>query len=334
MIPHSKPLLGEEEINAVERVLRSGHLAQGAEVESFEAECAEACGRRYGVAVSSGTAALHLALVGLNVEAGCPVAIPSYACAALATAIRLQDAIPVLCDINDDYNLDPVTIPDDCRVGIVAHLFGAPALIPAERIIVEDIAQSMGGATGRSTPIAITSFYATKLITTGEGGMLLTDDTALAELVRDRRDYDNRATDARRLAYKMTDFQAAMGRVQLRRLPEFIKRRQAIAEQYTCALKDLPVRLPEVPGHVFFRYVLATDRRKALETHLHQCDIEAKRPVYCPSHHYLKEKASDIALMFPKAERAHAECLSLPIYPALVDEQVAYVIESVRRFFE
>ena len=333
MIPHSKPMLGEEEISAVERVLRSGHLAQGAEVEAFEAECAAMCGRRYGVAVSSGTAALHLALVALEVGAGDLVAIASYACAALTTAIRLQGAVPVLCDINDDYNLEPASMSDHCGVAIVAHLFGAPAPIPGDCVIIEDIAQSMGGITGRNSPMAVTSFYATKLMTTGEGGMLLTDDAALAELVRDRRDYDNRATDARRFAYKMTDFQAAMGRVQLRRLPEFLQRRLAIAEQYTQALSDCPVRLPATPGHVFFRYVLATNRREALEAHLRQRGIEAKRPVYCPAHHYLKDSSSDAVRALPNAERAHEECLSLPIYPALVDEQVSYVIESVRHFF-
>ena len=111
MISHSKPTLGEDEIKAVDSVLRSGHLAQGVEVEAFETECAAVCGRRYGVAVNSGTAALHLGLVALKVGVGTPVAIPSYACAALTTAVRLQDATPVLCDINDDYNLDPASIP-------------------------------------------------------------------------------------------------------------------------------------------------------------------------------------------------------------------------------
>lgn len=331
MIPHSKPTIGDEEVRAVERVLRSGHLAQGREVEAFEAECAAFCHRRYGVATSSGTAALHLALAALGTGPATPVAIPSYACAALTTAIRLQYAVPVLCDINSNYTLDAASIPDSCPVGIIAHLFGAPASIsPGNCTIIEDIAQSIGGSTGRQTSIAVASFYATKLMTTGEGGMVLTDDAALAEFVRDRRDYDNRNTDVQRYAYKMTDFQAAMGRVQLQKLPAFLQRRHAIAEHYTAALTECPVQLPASPGHVYFRYVLATDQRDALETHLQQQGIEAKRPVYCPAHQTLGLDPD----LFPHAERAHNQCLSLPIYPTMVDDQVTHVIESIRHYFE
>lgn len=328
MIPHSKPTVGAEEARAVERVLHSGRLAQGPEVEAFEAECAAACGRRYGVAVNSGTAALHLALAALGAGEGDDVAIPSYACAALTTAIRLQRANPVLFDSGFEHNLAAEGIPLSCRYGILVHLFGASAPVPQQDLrLIEDIAQSMGGASGRSAPVAITSFYATKLMTTGEGGMLLTDDADLAEFARDRRDYDNREVDAARHAYKMTEFQAAMGRVQLARLPEFLARRRAIAERYHAGLKDLPVRLPNPDGHVFFRYVVATPHRDALEAFVLERGVEAKRPVYRPAHHYLGG-------VFPNAERAHAECLSLPIYPSLVDAEADLVIESVRRFFE
>ena len=326
MIPHSKPCIGEEEAEAVARVLRSGMLAQGPEVEAFESECAKAVGRAYGVAVSSGTAALHLALGALGVVKDEPVAVPSYACAALVTAVHLQQARPVLCDIGDDYNLDPAAVDPSCRVIIVPHLFGGPARLPAAGTVLEDIAQSMGGATGRASPVAITSFYATKLMTTGEGGMLLTDDSGVAEYARDRRDYDNRDDFVLRYPYKMTDFQAALGRVQLSRLPEFVARRSVIAACYQDALADLPLRLPNPEGHVFFRYVMATEQRDALAAHLLERGVEAKRPVYRPAHHYLGGQ-------FPGAERAHQQCLSIPIYPSLVEADVERVIESVRSFF-
>ncbi len=214
MIPHSKPAVGEEEAQAMARVLASGQLAQGREVADFEAACAGFLGRRYAVATNSGTAALHLALQAIGVRPEDRVVIPSYACAALAQATAWQGAHPVLCDIDDDFNLDPATLPTGIRAVVVPHLFGARATLPNHPMIVEDLAQSFGGTGGRETTVAITSFYATKLLTTGEGGMLFTDDEGLAELARDRRDYDNRDDFQIRYAYKMTEFQAAMGRVQ------------------------------------------------------------------------------------------------------------------------
>ncbi|NIA14961.1 MAG: hypothetical protein GWP08_12875 [Nitrospiraceae bacterium] len=326
MIPHSKPSIGPEETAAAERVLRSGMLAQGPEVAAFEHECAEACGRRYGVAVSSGTAALHLALGACGVEEGEAVAVPSYACAALITAVQLQRARPVLCDVDDDFNLDPGEVPGDCPAAIVPHLFGATARIPAADLAIEDIAQSMGGKTGRATRVAITSFYATKLMTTGEGGMVLTDDADVAEYARDRRDYDNRDDFKARHAYKMTDLQAAIGRVQLKRLPEFVERRRAIALRYDAAFANAPLRRPRTDAHVFFRYVIETDRRGELEAHLRAAAVDAKRPVYRPAHHYLGGQ-------FPRSQAAHDRCLSLPIFPSMVDGEVEHVINSALAFF-
>lgn len=326
MILHSKPTIGAEEAQAVEQVLRSGMLAQGEQVKAFECECAQACGRTHAVAVSSGTAALHLALGAVGVEREAPVAIPSYACAALVTAVTLQQGRPALCDVGDDYNLDLRTLRVGARVTILPHLFGAPARVPRTGVVIEDVAQSMGGETGRATPVAVTSFYATKLMTTGEGGMLLTDDGGIAHYARDRRDYDNRDDFALRYPYKMTDFQAAMGRAQLRKLPRFLARRREIAARYETAFAGLPVRRPRPEGHVFFRYVIETDQRDALQRHLRDGGVEAKPPVYRPAHHYLGGA-------FPRSEEAHRYCLSLPIYPSLVDDQVDHVIESVLRFF-
>jgi len=326
MIPHSKPTIGTEEMNAVSQVLYSGHLAQGTEVEAFEKDCAEMLGRKYGVAVNSGTAALHLAISALGVGRDEPVAAPSYGCAALITAIRLQQAAPRLCDIDGNYNLDPALVPPDCRAAIVPHLFGATAVMPATDRAVEDIAQSMGGPTGRATRVAVTSFYATKLITTGEGGMLLTDDEAIAEHARDLREYDNRDNFVVRYPYKMTDVQAALGRVQIRRLPGFLERRRGIALEYNAEFAGLPLRLPNPNGHVFFRYVVETDRQDQFIQFLNARGIEAKRPVYRPAHHYL---GGD----FPNSQRAHEKCVSLPLYPAMTPADIRCVIDSVQKFF-
>lgn len=325
-IPHSKPTIGPEETAAVQRVLESGCLAQGKEVAAFEEECAALVGRRHGVAVNSGTAALHLALIGMGVSSGDTVAMPSYACAALVQAVAWQGATPVLCDIGDDYNLDPARVPDSVIGVIVPHLFGATAQLPRNPSVIEDLAHSLGGSTGGSSILAIASFYATKMVTTGEGGMVFTDDQGLAELARDLRDYDNRDDFQVRRAYKMTDFQAALGRVQLKRLPEFIERRAALAQQYDEGLAGLPLARPRIADSVHFRYVIATAERDALASWLAERGIGASRPVHRPAHHTLGGA-------FPRSERAHQENLSLPLYPTLTTAEASIVIKSITSYF-
>ncbi|GMW00719.1 MAG: aminotransferase DegT [Candidatus Hydrogenedentota bacterium] len=327
MIPHSAPTVGEAEAAAAARVIHSGHLSQGREVAAFESECAAFVGRRFAVAVSSGTSALHLALAALELPAHSRVAVPAYACASLSTAVHLCGLVPSFMDIADGYNADIAHCPPDAGAVVVPHLFGLPARTPTARLWIEDIAQSIGGPTGQGGLLTVASFYATKLMTTGEGGMVLTDDLSLAEHVRDRRDYDNRDDFKTRYNYKMTDVQAAIGREQLRRLPGFVDRRRDVASRYHEAFAGLPVVCPGGEGHVYFRYVIATDRRAALQRHLTEAGVESKRPVHCPSHHYFGGQ-------FPESDRAHERCLSLPIYPTLTAESRQRVVEAVRRFFE
>lgn len=327
MIPHSKPTVGRREAQAASRVIESGRLAQGREVAAFEAECAALVCRGHAVALNSGTAALHVALIGMGVGARDPVALPSYACAALAQAVAWQHATPVLCDIDGDFNLDPARTPDAVVAVIAAHLFGAKADLPDNPRLIEDLAQSFGGNTGTASLVAITSFYATKMMTTGEGGMLLTDDQGLAELARDLRDYDNRDDFRVRYAYKMTDFQAAMGRVQLAQLPGFIARRTEIAEAYHIGFEGLPLTRPRMTDSVHFRYVVGTAYRDQLIQWLNDRGIGAARPVYRPGHHTLGGTC-------PRSEEAHQNNVSIPIYPALTTAEVEFVVESVVRFFE
>lgn len=327
MIPHSKPTTGPEEAAAVARVVEGGSLAQGAEVAAFEEACAAYAGRAYAVAVNSGTAALHLALIALGIGKGDRVAMPAYACDALAQATSWLRATPVPCDIGDDNNLDPAGLPDDAAAVIVPHLFGARATLPDHPAVVEDLAQSWGGPTGKDTPIAIVSFYATKMMTTGEGGMLLTDDQGMAEWARELRDYDNRDDFRLRYAYKMTDIQAAMGRVQLRRLPDFLARRAEIAQAYHEGLAGLPVQRPRLEDSVHFRYVIATPAREALTEWLQKKGIGACRPVYRPLHLAIGGEC-------PRSGEAHDTKISLPIYPAMTTEKVEFVIQSVLQYFE
>ncbi len=336
LIRHSAPQIGAEEEAAVLRVMRSGRLAQGPEVEAFENECAARVGRRYGVALSSGTAALHLTLHALDAR-GQEVAIPAYACASLMTATALNGSVARVCDIGPDFNLDPSGVPPRARFVIAPHLFGKAAPILPRGVVIEDIAQSIGGVTGRAGIAAVVSFYATKLMTTGEGGMVLTDDRPLAERIRDLRDYDNRDDFVPRFSYKMTEMQAAMGRVQLRRLARFIERRQEIAEQYLDAFAELPLGLPDPSDHVYFRFVVTSEVQARLMARLISEGVEAKRPVYRPAHRYVRESAPEgVARLVGdcrNAERAHMTAVSLPIHPGMCDEEVESVIDSVKGFF-
>lgn len=332
-IPHSAPQLGREEIEAAERVLKSGQLAQGPEVAAFEEECAAFAGRNYAVAVNSGTAALHLGLLALGIRAGATVAIPSYVCTALLNAVGYTGATARLLDIGSDFNM---LVPDALTdAAIVTHLFGKPGKLPANARIIEDLAQALGAACGTSGAIAVASFYATKLMTTGgEGGMVLTDDASIAEFVRDRRDYDNREDYRTRYNYKMTDLAAAIGRAQLVKLPGWIQRRREIAAEYQRAFSELPLTCPDAVNHIFFRYVVLTDRREALQHHLNAAGIGARRPVYKPLHRYdLTNARVHLASAYPGADRAHAEALSLPLNPGMASTDIKHMVNSVRGFF-
>jgi len=344
-IPHSRPSIAGADIRAVSRVLRSGMLAQGEEVRAFEAEVGAFLGLPPGVAVSSGTAALHLALQALGVQSGDEVLLPSYVCVAPLHALERLGAVPRLVDADPEtYNLDP----DDARrrlgprtrAMIVPHLFGLPAdlgpLLALGVPILEDCAQAMG-ATYRGRPagahgaVSVLSFYATKLLTTGEGGMVLSRDPRLRERVRDRREYDQRRRHAARFNYKLTDFQAALGRSQLRRLPAMLARRAAIAAAYRRAWRGLPLRLP-APGpastHAYHRFVVSSSRAAgALTRQLAALGVVARRPVFQPLHRTLGQPG------FPGTSEIYRRAVSLPIYPSLAARERAAVVSAVRRVF-
>lgn len=340
VIPHSRPTVDEEDIGAVVAVLRSGHLAQGQAVAQFERDVAAYLGRRGGVATSSGTAALHLALLALGIGPGDEVVLPSYTCVALLHAVTYVGAAPVLAEVDPQ----AMTVcPDDVarrltrrtRALIVPHMHGLAAdldpLLALGVPVVEDCAQAFG-ATYRGRPagsfgvVAVCSFYATKVLTTGEGGMLVADDDRILARARDLRDYDGRDALCTRYNYKMTDFQAALGCSQLRRLPRFLARRRAIAATYSARLAHLPVGLPVVPqgrGHIFYRYVIRVEDSVRASRHLADRGVDAKPPVPRPLHHLTGQTG------FPVTDAVARTALSLPIYPTLTDAEVEHVAAAV-----
>ena len=306
----------------------------------LERELAQRLGVAAAAAVSSGSAGLELALRALDVGAGHEVIIPTYACDALYHAVTRCGATPVLADA------DPDTLglsADDAarrrtartRAVIVVHPFGrAVDLADFQRLgvaLVEDCAQTLGATlggrpVGARGGLTVCSFYATKLLTTGEGGAV----AGPAELVahaRDTRDYDQQTELTPRFNYKMTDMQAALGRSQLARLDTFIARRRALAARYRLALVRAPrCRVPADAGerHVYHRFVVAVDKPlDPVLAHLERRGVAARRPVFRPIHRALGLSG------YPNAERLWAECLSLPCYPLLTDDEADTVAASL-----
>ena len=331
LIPHSRPSLGREEERAVLRVLRSGMVGGGEEVERFEAELAARVGVRGAVAVHSGSAALHLALLGLGVKPGDRVLVPSYACAAVLNAVRQAGAREILADVDPaTCNLTAALVRRRLRARtaavVVPHLLGRAAPVAEIRRlgvpVVEDCAMSLGGETGRAGDAAVFSFYATKMAATGHGGALASGDRRLVERVRDLVAYDNRDDYRPRFNARMSGLAAALGRAQLRRLPDFVKRRRRIAEYYyrTAGLGEAP------PGHVFYRFTVRARSVERFVRYLAARGVEGKRPVYRPLHTYFPAASGE----FSGADELHRTVVSVPCYPALRPGEVERVARALR----
>ncbi|MDR7415084.1 MAG: DegT/DnrJ/EryC1/StrS family aminotransferase [Armatimonadota bacterium] len=344
VVQHSRPTLDEADVRAVAEVLRSGQIAQGEVTRRFEEAVARFVGVRGGVATSSGTAALHLALVALGVGPGDEVILPSYTCVALLQAARYVGATPKLVDLEPDgYNLSVEevrrVITRRTRALLIPHMFGFAADIEALRgleiPVIEDIAQALG-TTVRGRPVgsfgdvAVCSFYATKVITTGEGGMVLSNSDLLLRRVREMRDYDGRRRLGVRFNYKITDFQAALGLSQVHKLPALLDRRRRLAVRYAERVRALGLRPPTVrPGTnpIFYRYVVAVpDAAKAREA-LRAHGVETSPPVFWPLHRYLGLPG------FPRTEQAYRTALSIPLYPSLREEEVNRILVALEATF-
>jgi perosamine synthetase len=340
--------VGDEETAAVTAVLRSGRLVQGQEVASFEEEFAAIVGGHTCVAVNSGTSALHLGLLAAGIGPGDEVVVPSFTFAATANAVAMTGATPVFADIEPDtFCLDPDAVaaavtPRTAAV-VPVHLYGHPVRWDglagvAERhglLLLEDAAQAHGAsydgiAVGALGDVAAFSFYATKNMTTGEGGMVVCRDEDIARRVRLLRNQGMEQRYRNEIAglnNRMTDLAAAMGRVQLRRLPGWNEERRAVAATYGEQLTGV-VTPPVAPKAepVWHQYTVRSTDRDALAQRLDAHGIDSA--VYYPvPTHRLPAYALDVEL--PETERAAREVLSLPIRPGLTDEEVARVVAAV-----
>ena len=352
MIPLSRPILGEAEIDACAAVLRSGQLSSGPEVEAFEREFATKVGSRHSVAVSNGTTALELALRALGVGPGDEVVVPSFTFIATANAVRLTGADPVFADIDPTSfcvsaeTVAPLIGPRTVAV-VAVHLYGNIAdpagltsLCSRHRLaLVEDAAQALG-AVAESAPagslgtIAAFSFYPTKNITTGEGGMVTTSDPHLADRValfrnhgsRRRYEHETVGTNAR-----MTDMAAAVGRVQLGRLAGWQEQRTRNAAAYDAALRDV-VDTPTVTAgtrHAYHQYTIRCRDRSGMAAALDAAGIG--HGIYYETPCHRQKPYLEAGVDLPVTDRLAAEVLSIPVRPDLTTAERDTVIAAVIR---
>ncbi len=351
MIPAAQPLIGAEEREAVDAVLRSGMIAQGPQVAAFEQEFSAVVAGRECVAVNSGTSALHLALLAMGVGPGDEVIVPSFTFAATANAVAVTGATPVFVDIDPLYfALDPdamrAAISPRTKAVIPVHLYGHPAAMPvineiAESAgirVLEDAAQAHaasldGRPAGAWGTAAAFSFYPTKNMTSGEGGMVVTADAELARTVRLLRNqgmekrYHNELPG---LNNRMTDVHAAIGRVQLGKLAEWTRQRRQNAKFLDANLRG--VEIPAVAAgatHVYHQYTIRVPGdRDAFAAAL--ADAGVGTGVYYPVPvHRLPAYGLDLGL--PATESAAAQVISLPVHPALSQDDLETIVSAVNR---
>jgi perosamine synthetase len=372
-VPFHRASVGEEEVRAASEVIRSGWLTMGPKTFEFEKEFAKYVGARHAVAVSTGTAALHLALEAAGVQEGDEVLLPTTTFTATAEAVIYLGARPVLVDI------DPVTMnldPEDAAQRITprttaiipVHFGGQPCdmdeihrLARAHQLrVIEDAAHALpsefgGKRIGRLSEFTCFSFYATKTLTTGEGGMVTTDDATAADRMRLMRLHGIERDAWKRyraegswhydvlesgFKYNLTDFQSAIGLVQLAKCDALRTAREVIAERYSAALATFDeLVIPTVRSdrntswHLYvlrLRLDLLTGDRNSF------IDALQRRGVACSVHfiplhmhpYYQREYGYRVG-QFPRAEQEYRACLSLPIYPDMTDEEIQYVISSV-----
>lgn len=350
-IPAARPLIGEEEIAAVERVMRSGMLAQGPEVAAFESEFSAHFGLgRPCVAVNSGTSGLHLGLLAAGVGPGDEVIVPSFTFAATANAVAVTGATPVFADIDPvSFCLDPASVAErvtERTVGIMpVHLYGHPAaMVELDEVaqrhglqVFEDAAQAHGASlhgvpVGAFGTFGMFSLYPTKNMTAGEGGMVSVNCAEVERLVRlyrnqgMERQYHNELVG---LNNRMTDLHAAIGRVQLTKVDGWTEQRQRNAAFLSAHLEGVVVpRTAQGAVHVFHQYTVRVpegrDRlAQALrEEHGIGCGMFYPVPV-----HRLPSFAAGAEM--PETERAAAQCLSLPVHPSVDQAGLERIVTAV-----
>ena len=358
MISIAKPLIGAEEKQAVLEVLDSGMLAQGPRVKAFETAFAEMCGVDHAIATSSGTTALHVALLANNIGPGDEVITSPFTFIASANSILFVGARPVFVDIDPvTFNVDPAkieaAITPRTKAIMPIHLFGLVAAMDAIQqiaakhglVIIEDACQAHGaeykGKRAGSFGTGTFSLYPTKNITSAEGGMITTQDAEIARSCRAIRHHGMRRRyyhDELGFNFRMTDVHAAIGLAQIQKLERFNAVRSQNAQFLSENLRDVVVpTIPEGYKHVFHQYTIRVTqgRRDALIAHLKEnnigCGVYYPVPIHQQTYYTQELKYN---AHFSEAEKAAAEVLSLPVHPALTPADLATIVSAVNEFME
>jgi len=353
MIPIARPLIGEEEKKAVIAVLESGRLAQGPRVQEFEEKFAALCGVKHGVATSSGTTALLTALLVHGIGPGDEVITTPFTFIASANSIRFTGARPVFVDIDESsYNIDPALIEEKItprtKAILPVHLYGNPCdteriMEVADRhelVVIEDACQAHGASIkGRkvgSYGTGCFSFYPTKNMTTAEGGMITTDDEEVAQRARLMRHHGQSQLyyhEAPGYNFRMTELQAALGLVQLEKLPEWTRKRIENAAYLTERLTNvITPRVKKRYVHVYHQYTIRVkgDRDEAVKK-LAEGGIGARVYYPLPVHWQPFYRQQGFNDSLPVSERMSQEVLSLPVYPALTQEELDKIVSEASK---
>lgn len=353
MIPHNKPFLDEKDISSVEEVLKSGWLISGQEVEKLEERIKKLIKGKYALATNSGTSALHLSLLALNVSQNDEVIIPTYTCSALLNSVNYLKAKPVLVDTEKNgFNIDPVKVKNSInkktKAIIVPHTFGFPAKIKEIKKfgvpVIEDCAIALGSSyknkpLGNFGDISIFSFYATKMITSGQGGMITTNNKKYFSIVKDCLSDDKKSDYAVRYNYHLTDIAAALANTQLDKLNFFLKKRKEIAMKYNQVLRrknNLQV-YPRQNGVNLnnYRFIIKFVDKKTrdyIKNILKGKKIQTIVPIEKQQllHRYLDLNKKN----FENSEDNAQTTLSLPIYPSLQNKEVEYIANTLDQILE
>jgi perosamine synthetase len=352
MIPVAKPILSGEEIEGIRAVLDSGILAQGDVVTDFEERFAGYVGASCGVATNNGTSALHVALAALGVGEGDEVITTPFTFIATATSILMQRARPVFCDIDPEtYNMDPDLIAEAVtkrtKAIIPVHLYGLPCdMKPIMEIaqdyglkVVEDACQAHGAEchgrkVGSIGDAGVFSFYPTKNMTTGEGGIITTSDLQLAERARMIRNHGQSQRYLHVMMgynYRMTNIAAAIGLSQLEMLDRFNAKRRENAGYYDENLKVKTPFVPEGMKHVYHQYTIEVEGREEFLRHLESHGVGYGVYYPIPVHKQpLFKDYNDIAL--PNAEAAGERVASIPVHPGLAEDERDLVVKTVNGY--
>lgn len=363
MIPISKPQIGDEEIQAVTDVMRSGIIASGPKVKEFEKNFADYLGVKNAIAVANGTCAIHAALFGAGIQKGDRVITTPFTFVATSNSILHIGAEPVFVDIEyDSFNISPDAIEKalkndknrKIKAVLLVHLYGL--CCDMDRItsiakkydvkIIEDAAQAHGSKykniiAGTFGDAATFSMYATKNMTTAEGGMVVTNDDKTADAIRKFINHGSENTYYHTVLgynYRTTDIEAAIGLVQLKKLDDLNKKRRENAKRLTSALLKYDwLVLPQCDDKYFHIYHQFTIRvkngmRDELQKYLSEVKIGTKIFYPIPLHKQPLYENLFPGLSMPEAEKASKEVLSLPVHPGLTEDDLKYIEEAFYKF--